>query len=100
MIPFNREAFLEDLEKNGVELLTGVTYKEVTDKGIILIDNKGEKRMIEADTIILAAGAKSDDKLFEQIKGKIKEVYKAGDCVEPRQIGEAVEEGMRIGMSL
>jgi len=56
--------------------------------------------MIEADTIILAAGAKSDDKLFEQIKGKIKEVYRAGDCVEPRQIGEAVEEGMRIGMSL
>jgi 2,4-dienoyl-CoA reductase-like NADH-dependent reductase (Old Yellow Enzyme family)/thioredoxin reductase len=99
-IPFVREAFLEELEKNGVELLTGVAYKEVTDKGIILIDNKGEKRMIEADTIILAAGAKSDDKLFEQIKGKIKEVYKAGDCVEPRQIGEAVEEGMRIGMSL
>jgi len=27
-------------------------------------------------------------------------VYRAGDCVEPRQIGEAVEEGMRIGMSL
>jgi len=50
--------------------------------------------------VILAAGAKSDDKLFEQIKGKIKEVYKVGDCVEPRQIGEAVEEGMRIGMSL
>ena len=100
MIPFNREAFLEDLEKNGVELLTGVAYKEVTDKGIILVDNKGKERMIEADTIILAAGAKSDDKLFEQIKGKIKEVYRAGDCVEPRQIGEAVEEGMRIGMSL
>lgn len=99
-IPFIREAFLEDLEKSGVELLTGVTYKEVTDKGIILIDNKGEKRMIEADTIILAAGAKPDDRLYEEIKGKVKEVYRAGDCIEPRLIGEAVQEGMRIGMSL
>jgi 2-enoate reductase len=99
-IPFIREAFLEELEKNGVELLTGVTYKEIVDKGVILIDNKGKERMIEADTIILAAGAKPDDKLYEEIKGKVKEVYRAGDCIEPRLIGEAVQEGMRIGLSL
>ena len=99
-IPFMREAFLEDLEKQGVELLTGVVYKELTDKGFILTDNKGEERLIEPDTIVLAAGAEAENKLFEEIKDKVDEVYKAGDCVEPRQIGEAVREGFDIGMNL
>ena len=100
MIPYIREAFLEELRGNGVEMLTGVTLKEFRDKGLILTDDKGKERLIEADTIILAAGAKPDDRLYEEIKGKVKEVYKAGDCVQPRQIGEAVEEGFRIGISL
>ncbi|MFH1624700.1 MAG: FAD-dependent oxidoreductase, partial [Pseudomonadota bacterium] len=99
-MPFIREAFLEELENNGVELLTGVTHKEVVENGAIIVDGKGNERLIEADTIILAAGAKPDDRLYEEIKGKVKEVYKAGDCVEPRLIGEAVQEGFRIGMRL
>ena len=99
-IPFIREAFLEDLEKNGVELLTGVVYKEMTDKGLILTDNNGEERLIASDTIVLAAGSQAETKLFEEIKDKVNEVYKVGDCVEPRQIGEAVREGFDIGMNL
>ncbi|MDY7033630.1 MAG: FAD-dependent oxidoreductase [Thermodesulfobacteriota bacterium] len=99
-IPFIREAFLEDLEKSGVELLTSVVYKEVTDKGVTLTDNKGEERSIKPDTIILAAGAEAEDTLYDEIKDKVKEVYKAGDCVEPRLIAEAVREGFDIGMKL
>ncbi|MDY6968033.1 MAG: FAD-dependent oxidoreductase [Spirochaetota bacterium] len=100
MIPIERENLLEELEKNGVELLTKVKYKEITDKGLILIDENNNERLIEADTIILAAGAKSNDSLYNKIKGKVKELHKAGDCIEPRQIGEAVKEGLRIGLNL
>ena len=100
MIPFNREAFLEDLEKGGAELLTSVVYKEVTDRGVTLTDGKGEERSIKPDTIILAAGAEAEDTLYDEIKDKVKEVYKAGDCVEPRLIAEAVREGFDIGMKL
>jgi len=37
---------------------------------------------------------------IKEIKGKAKKVYKAGDCVKPRRIGDAIKEGLRIGISL
>ncbi|MFC1911813.1 hypothetical protein ACFLXG_01465 [Chloroflexota bacterium] len=58
------------------------------------------KLLSEADTIVLAAGSTADKKLYEDIKGKVPEVYLAGDCVEPRTIREAIADGYRIGLEI
>ncbi len=49
------------------------------------------------DTIILDMGNRSDDRLYFGLKGKIKELYRIGDCVAPRGIDMAFLEARRVG---
>jgi mycofactocin system FadH/OYE family oxidoreductase 2 len=52
------------------------------------------------DTIVLAAGNESYDQLYFALKGKVKELYRIGDCVAPRKTDMAIVEGHRVGRQL
>lgn len=52
------------------------------------------------DTIVLAAGNESCDRLYFELKGKVKELYRIGDCVAPRKTDMAILEGHRVGRQL
>jgi len=52
------------------------------------------------DTIVLAAGNVADDRLYFALKGKVKELYRIGDCVAPRKTDMAIVEGNRVGRRL
>jgi mycofactocin system FadH/OYE family oxidoreductase 2 len=52
------------------------------------------------DTIVLAAGNLSDDQLYFDLKGKVKELHRIGDCVAPRKTDMAIVEGHRVGRLL
>lgn len=49
------------------------------------------------DSIILAMGNRVEDSLYMALKGKIKELYRIGDCVAPRKIDMAILEGDKVG---
>jgi thioredoxin reductase len=49
------------------------------------------------DTIVLDMGNRADDRLYKDLKGKVKELYRVGDCVAPRGIDMAFLEGRRVG---
>lgn len=95
-----RAFLLDRLLAKGVTLLTGVRYNEVTPQGLVLTTTEGETKTIEADTIVLAAGAIPDKKLLEELKGKVPEIYAIGDCVEPRTIRDAIADGFRIAWEI
>ena len=95
-----RAFFLSRLGEKGVTLLPGIKYDEITSEGLVVTTKDGKKKTIEADTIVLAAGAISDKKLYQDIKGKVPEVRCIGDCVAPRKIREAITEGYRIGLEV
>jgi len=98
--PGVREILLNRLEKNGAALLSGVSYEDVSDRGVTVTTSEGERRTIEADTVVLAAGAKPDSQLATALEGRVPELYVVGDCVEPRNIAEAMAEGYRVGLAL
>ena len=52
------------------------------------------------DTVVLAAGNASQDQLYFELKGKVKELYRIGDCVAPRKTDMAIVEGHRVGRQL
>ena len=95
-----RTSFLNRLLEKGVTLLPEIRYDEVIPGGLVFTTKEGEKKTIEVDTIVLATGSTPDKKLCEEIKGKVSEVYLAGDCVEPRTIREAIADGYRIGLEI
>ena len=81
----------------GVVMIGGVKeYVEITDKGLTIINKEGQKQTIEADTIIPALPLTPDTSLYESLKGKVPEVYAAGDCQEPLLIADAISAGMEM----
>jgi len=98
--PSNRDFFLSRLLDKGVTLLREVRYDGISPEGVIITTKDGEKRTIEADTVVLAAGSVSDAALYKAIKDKVSEVYCIGDCVEPRTIRDAISEGFRTGQKI
>jgi mycofactocin system FadH/OYE family oxidoreductase 2 len=49
------------------------------------------------DSIVLAMGNRVEDALYRALKGKVKELYRIGDCVAPRKIDMAILEGDKVG---
>lgn len=95
-----REPMLSRLKYKGATILTGVQYQEITDVGVVIQTATAEKKVIEADTVVLAAGSTPNNELAAALKGKVDRVLSVGDCVEPRSIMEAVGEGYRAGLNV
>ena len=90
------------LAKKGVTCTPDIAVLEIQGtlvKGLNVYSNE----MIDFegyDTIVLAAGNVADDGLYFALKGKVKELYRIGDCVAPRKTDMAIVEGNRVGRGL
>ncbi|PKN34065.1 MAG: hypothetical protein CVU61_09880 [Deltaproteobacteria bacterium HGW-Deltaproteobacteria-19] len=94
-----RPFFLGMLKMLGVRLETQTTVEEITGEGV-KVSRKGTPEFIEGDAVVLAAGLRLDPAVVEAFRGKAPEVYTIGDCVRPRMIREAVEEGLTVGLKI
>ncbi len=95
--PATRIYLMKRLQGEGVTMLTNISYDRATGKGIEITTKTGEKKLIPADTIVIAAGAVPNQTLYHEIQGKVPELYQIGDCVTPRNIAEAIREGYVTG---
>ncbi|NPU84469.1 MAG: FAD-dependent oxidoreductase [Syntrophaceae bacterium] len=94
-----RPFFLGMLKMLGIRLETQTTVEEITGQGV-KVNRKGTPEFIEGDAVVLAAGLRLDPAVVEAFRGKAPEVYTVGDCVRPRMIREAVEEGLTVGLKI
>jgi 2,4-dienoyl-CoA reductase (NADPH2) len=97
--PTTRWALIQDLSRLGVNMVTEARAEEIADNGV-LVERAGKKAWIQADTVVLAAGAKPVNFLYEQVKSRFKEVYLIGDAKSPRNALEAVAEGLEAGRTI
>jgi 2,4-dienoyl-CoA reductase (NADPH2) len=87
-------------DKKGVKRYLGVTYKEITTKGISFKTKEGTDVTLEADTIITALPVKTNTVLMKKMEGKAAEVIYIGDCQAPQLIPEATATGATAGNSI
>jgi len=88
------------LAELGVELTPETKIEEITDSGVVVTDKEGKKRIIEADSVVLATGGIPNKALAEALKEKALEVYTVGDCVESGKIINAIAGGFRVAFDL
>jgi NADH dehydrogenase FAD-containing subunit len=86
--------------RKGVTMMTGVKSMEIIEKGLIVTTKEGKKETIEADSIVHTSPLAANIALFENLKGKVPEIYAIGDCREPRMIVDAIAEGWQIGQRI
>jgi 2,4-dienoyl-CoA reductase (NADPH2) len=95
----NRWVFMQAIRSLGIKSLTGVEVEEITPQGM-RVKNGDEELFLEADTIVVAAGVRSNAELYEQLKDRPREVHVLGDAKAPRRTADAIHEGFLLGCEL
>jgi 2,4-dienoyl-CoA reductase (NADPH2) len=99
MEPFNRYLLLQRLKQKNVKALVGTVFERVVDEGVMVAD-ADRKHILKAESVVLALGSKSNNGLAKALGGKVKELYVAGDCLEPRKSLEAIHEGSWVARQI
>ena len=92
--------FLPWLDKKGIVRYTFAKFEEVTEKGLVITTKEGEKKTLEADTILVTLPYQPNTEIAESLADKAPEVYKIGSCAEPGLIVNAIADGAKIGHRL
>ncbi|OGA03114.1 MAG: hypothetical protein A3I00_01090 [Betaproteobacteria bacterium RIFCSPLOWO2_02_FULL_64_12] len=96
-----RWVVVKELEHAGVTTLCGVTPRAITDKGVV-ITRRGEEQLVEADTVLIAAGLKPDLELYHSLKEKklAPEIYTVGDPELASHAIHTVKEAFKLALRI
>ena len=75
-----------------IDIKVNTTAKEITDTGIVCNTPDGEI-LIEADTVLLAAGMKADRASADEFLNTAPRVFEIGDAIKAGRVVEAVKLG-------
>jgi NADPH-dependent 2,4-dienoyl-CoA reductase/sulfur reductase-like enzyme len=95
-----KKYFQDKLKEDNVKIFPQVRYQNINRDGLKMTTREGEEIFLQADNIVLAAGSTPDKALGELLKGKYLDFAEIGDCVKPRKIREAIEEGIWAAVAL
>ncbi|MFC1930020.1 FAD-dependent oxidoreductase [Chloroflexota bacterium] len=95
-----RYYLLERFTNYGVKTLTERNLEEISDKGLVIRDKKGNREVIDADSVVLALGAAPNNMLTKALEDSGIEFYTIGDAVTPRRISDAIAEGSFIARQI
>lgn len=95
-----KKKLLDRLSKKSIDIFTEAKCERVTSEGLTLADRDGKTRTIKADAIVFSTGAVSNNGLWSALKGRVSDLYSAGDSMEPRGIMEAMDDAMRIAIGI
>jgi thioredoxin reductase len=87
------------LLQKGVVFETDLIIDEIQEDGVVIRDlyTNTSRQLQGYDTIVLDMGNRADDVLYRDLKDRVKELYRVGDCVAPRGIDMAFIEGRSVG---
>lgn len=99
LLEINRAALLRRLVESGVTVLTGRTIRAIDDDGVLADGDAGRIR-ISADTVVTAFGIRPNTSLAGLGAPEDPRVHLIGDCVDPSDVGEAVQAAFLVACEL
>jgi len=88
------------VEELGITCLTSSSVVKVADDGVTVRNAKGVETLVEADSVVLAAGAMPAHALFHEFEWMVDELHGVGDALIPRGLEQAIQDGFRLGVRL
>jgi 2-enoate reductase len=98
--PRSRLTLLQLLRERGVKTLTNWKLEKIENGYVLLVDRDWNRQEIAASSVILAMGLESNQELFKPLGESFQEIYRIGDCVEPRKVYQAIHEGAFAGRAI
>ena len=83
----------------GIELLPQMVVTGAAPGTLLLRHRFGDetRRLEGVDAVVVADHELADDALHRALTGRVAELHRAGDCLAPRRVLQAVLEGNRAG---
>jgi NADPH-dependent 2,4-dienoyl-CoA reductase/sulfur reductase-like enzyme len=102
VLTLNQPFLYRRLFEKGIRLSPHEAVKEIRGNEVVVFNvYTNRERTIEGvDTVVMATMKKADDGLYHALKGKVAELHRVGDCVQPRFVTEAIWEGFVVGRAL
>jgi 2,4-dienoyl-CoA reductase (NADPH2) len=97
--PSTRWTILQDVHRMEIKTLARTQAREITPEGVVAVRD-GKEILFRGDTVVIAAGARADNKLYEELRGRVEELHLIGDAKSPRKVLEAVAEGFETGAKI
>jgi 2,4-dienoyl-CoA reductase (NADPH2) len=91
-----RWATLRHMQILGVEALTGVKVSSIAHNHVKVVTGDDEEHQLKADTVVLAIGSTSNDRLHYELKNQMNEVYLLGDATGPAKLINATQQAFEL----
>ncbi|MGH2495224.1 MAG: mycofactocin system FadH/OYE family oxidoreductase 2 [Ktedonobacteraceae bacterium] len=101
-ITLDLELWYRRVLAKGVKLTANHFLASLGPNSATIINNyTGQPRQIEQIALaVMAIPQTANDDLYMQLHGKVKELYRVGDCVAPRRVEHAILDGERAARKL
>ncbi len=101
----SRWVIMVELEKRGVKVLTGMTVTSIGDDGTVsferkLADGTVKQGSMAFDSVVVALGSAPVDALSERLEQAGIPVGRAGDCVRPARIIDAIHKAHAVARKI
>lgn len=101
LLPGGPKAFvLERLAELGVTIRTGQRVLGLDAEGILIEAPKGEARVNDPGTVVLALGRRPDDGLASDLEGGPVETIVIGDAQQPAHVQAAIHQGAQAAREI
>ena len=97
--PGSRWSIMARCKQLGVKMMKETKVLEIRKDGVLVENAEGQK-LLPADTVVMAAGAKPNNDLYEAVKDKIPNCALIGDAVKVARIPDAVESAYTLAASI
>lgn len=97
-----RAPLLRRVLKKGLAFTPYTMIKAVDGNTVTVynIHSRKETTIEGVDHVVLAYYNKASEDLYFELKGKIDNLHRIGDCVAPRMIGDAIRDGEKLAREL
>jgi NADH dehydrogenase FAD-containing subunit len=88
------------LAQANVNIMRKSKVIQIKDNCVLVKTENGNECVINMDTVVIAVGVKPCMTLSDKLKGARIPHVTIGDCVKPRKIYEAIQEGFAAGYNI
>lgn len=100
MVNVTRTIVLGHLREYGVDFKTSCLCQEIKNDSVVCKEKDGTIVDIPANDVIIAIGDRPETSLYEELKGRIPEVYNVGDSASGGTIAKGVNQAYNCALNL
>jgi len=94
--PSTRWVLMKEVQLRGIKVVTGAKMKDIASDHVVYSDTGGSDVRIDADTVVLAMGARPENSLAASLQSLGIAVRVIGDANKVGRIGEAIDDGFKL----